>query len=522
MIIKWVLIFLVFLFAFPGRSVSADYYIAQSAAGSGDGSSCANADALADLTWGQGNMVTAGDTLHLCGTLTSQLSIGASGASGNVITVIFETGAKFSAAYWGTGAAINCTGQSYIVIDGNSVGGIEATANGDALANQQGGYGVYSSCDNTEVKGLTISNIYVHVYNDETYGSVDTRGITFRDNQNSSAHNNTISHAANAITHVNASGATKSNISFYNNTVSYCSWGIQAVAGGNGSDTDNVRIYNNDILVSDNWMTPGGSYHNNGSYCYACGANTGQNCSDSGEAHIVNLYYYNNYFHTSTTHAWAVSGFIHADYNVTNLYVYNNLIVGDANGAPSGGGYIASGGGTSGGTAYYYSNTIAGNNAEGTGTGMGRSYVGNSGTLTMKNNIITGTQIGVWPGTGITIVADNNDYYGNTNMSFIGWENDGYATLTGWRTFLGGCPGTGNDCSAIASDPSLDASYKSDAADDPIVNTGADLGESYNTDKDGNSRPQGAAWDIGAYEYTSVPGTGTHNGISISGGVSFK
>jgi hypothetical protein len=51
----------------------------------------------------------------------------------------------------------------------------------------------------------------------------------------------------------------------------------------------------------------------------------------------------------------------------------------------------------------------------------------------------------------------------------------------------------------------------------PAINTGASLGSPYNTDKDGKSRPQGSAWDIGAYEYggsvgpssapTTFPGT---------------
>src|SRR5664280_1410653 len=49
---------------------SADYYIAQSAAGNNNATSCANAKAISYLTGSWSGKVAAGDTVHLCGQIT--------------------------------------------------------------------------------------------------------------------------------------------------------------------------------------------------------------------------------------------------------------------------------------------------------------------------------------------------------------------------------------------------------------------------------------------------------------------
>src|SRR5437016_5342506 len=78
-----------------------DLYVAQTAQGSDTGADAANAHSLAWLNtaanWGGGtNQVSPGDIVHLSGTLTSTLSVQGSGTSGNVITFLFGTNAKFS------------------------------------------------------------------------------------------------------------------------------------------------------------------------------------------------------------------------------------------------------------------------------------------------------------------------------------------------------------------------------------------------------------------------------------------
>ena len=114
---------------------SADYYFAQSAAGGNDAASCANAKAISYLTGSWSGKVSAGDTVHLCGTFTgaansTMLTVGASGTSGSPITVKFETGAKLTSQQWSQSGAIAATSKNYIVIDGGTNGIIENTANG--------------------------------------------------------------------------------------------------------------------------------------------------------------------------------------------------------------------------------------------------------------------------------------------------------------------------------------------------------------------------------------------------------
>jgi hypothetical protein len=71
---------------------STAVYLAQAAAGSGDGSSCANARAASwfnsSSNWGTGSaQIGAGTTVYLCGTVSTSLSFQGSGASGSPVTL---------------------------------------------------------------------------------------------------------------------------------------------------------------------------------------------------------------------------------------------------------------------------------------------------------------------------------------------------------------------------------------------------------------------------------------------------
>jgi pectate lyase len=126
--------------------------------------------------WGSsGSQIGAGTIVHLCGTFGTNLTAQGSGQVNNPVTILFESGAKFSAAAF-VGTYIVLDGQSNIVVDGGSGGIIENTANGSHLGNK-----VYTdairaiSSSNIEVKNLHIQNLYVH--NDVADDALD--GSTF-------------------------------------------------------------------------------------------------------------------------------------------------------------------------------------------------------------------------------------------------------------------------------------------------------------------------------------------------------
>ena len=79
-------------------------YTAQTAKGTNDGSSCANAHSASWFNtsgnWGSGStQIGPGTTVHLCGTITSDLTFKGSGTSGNYITVD-GAGATMSATFF--------------------------------------------------------------------------------------------------------------------------------------------------------------------------------------------------------------------------------------------------------------------------------------------------------------------------------------------------------------------------------------------------------------------------------------
>src|SRR3990167_5448272 len=82
------------------EAASSNIYLSQSAAGSGDGSSCANARAVSFFNssgnWGTGaTQIGPGTVVHLCGTITTDLTFQGSGASGSPV-VVDGTGATMS------------------------------------------------------------------------------------------------------------------------------------------------------------------------------------------------------------------------------------------------------------------------------------------------------------------------------------------------------------------------------------------------------------------------------------------
>jgi hypothetical protein len=502
----------------PVNLFAADFYIAQTATGTGDGSSCTNARAS---TWDWAG-VADGDTVYLCGTFTSTVYVQASGTSEGIIIKSCKDGEAncgtgnavlFTAPYWGTSGAIACKNHSNITIDGNGVGTIQATANGDAseYTNQKGGYGVYVYLSSyIEIKNWTIENIYVEPYDPPSpwggAGSNGTVGIYVRGGSNISINNNTVHDAGSGIIYNNVSGTTQSNINLFENTVYKCSWGVQAIAGGSGTLTNNINIYGNDITIGANWVTSSKMFHLNGSFNYCV----------SG-ASISNLHFYNNYVHgpADPPGPWTCSGFIWTSVvspgTVAGMKVYNNLLVG-VSGDPAnqyisikGSGNIAENNTIIG---YYNSNNpIYGTLAA--GIKLDTCSTAES-CVSVKNNILYHLGLGIYVvgATGSFNRSDNNLFYDNgyavvSKDTVQHW----YTTLSQWQAAQGGCPGTGHDCASITCAPDLSADYLPNSGS-PLIGAGANLTSlgitALNSDKAGIPRPASGAWTIGAYQSTGA------------------
>ena len=134
-----------------------------------------------------------------------------------------------------------------------------------------------------------------------------------------------------------------------------------------------------------------------------------------------------------------------------------------------------------------YNNTVIGG-------GANTLRIPHKATVTVKNNVFVTTysstliQLSTL-GSGSTF--DYNIYYRQDgNSSIIGYS--GSKTLSQWKAL-------GYDAHSLNANPMLnDSLYPSTTA--PEINKGVVLGGVYSTDKEGTTRPQGVATDMGAYE----------------------
>ncbi len=173
-------------------------------------------------------------------------------------------------------------------------------------------------------------------------------------------------------------------------------------------------------------------------------------------------------------------------------WIYNNICKGD---------YATSSllkfritdGSTSG--VRIYNNTIIG----------GQYFVlySDSSDMEMKNNLLYCTGVGI---AGISVVrfgpsvtirdpsAFNNNLIFSENSSDLVMYGGSGRTWSEWRAL-------GVDANGISAAPRLDSNYRPTAGS-PAIDRGANLTAlGITTDKAGVSRPQGAAFDIGAFEF---------------------
>ena len=518
---RYILCFLFILVG--GASYAEDIYLASAAAGAENGTSCVNAKAYTFFNnaanWGGGaGEIDPGDTVHICGTITGAanstlFTFQASGTSGNVITLEFESSAILQAPYFSSNGAININAKDYVKITGqgtSDLGVIKNTANGYGDTYQASSYGIDSGGGtDIEIAYLRIADIYINSSAATDSDGWSTANILIDDPSgnwsNILIHDCTLD-SAHAGVWANFEGITASNLQIYNNSISDHAWGICVGAGVSSSIITDVLIHDNEITDWDNWYDP---YHTDGLIIYS---NTGATSSYSGK-------FYNNYVHGDLLD-FSPSGYIGAGCGGDNFLIYNNLFVCES---PSSGDacQVVYNAGPTDCTAGQPENTTFYNNtAIGVAIGTGNSWAGkairNARTgmsMTIKNNIFVDYHhpfedvSSSYPGFSGDGTTDHNLFYGHTYVVAV--DPSYHKTFAEWQAGP-----YSQEANGVEGDPSLDANYKPDAANDPVVGAGADLSATFTTDKDGNTRS--GTWDIGAYEYEAAAPANTIQGMQIS------
>jgi len=506
---------------------SEDLYLASANSGAADGTSCANARVYtwfnSSGNWGSGaGKISAGDTVHLCGTITAAegaqaLAFQASGSSGSPITLYFEADAILqSPRFAGSGGGVGCGGgicifnRSYVVVDGGVNGIVRNTNNGDALTYNSYSVGIDGySCTNCTVKNLSIINILVKTTTASTSPGDQTHAITMS-GSGWLVENNIIHDCGWCIFQNFTNG--DANIDIHGNDIYNMDHGWMLATAGANAATGPIEFHNNRVHDTANWDATGCAYHHDGIHTFGV----------SGSS-IDGLSVYNNYFYGN----WGScpTGFIYFESgssNPTHLRswkVFNNVgVVGAGSGLNTNGWFGLFSGES--GSQLVANNTIIGPNN--TDNSICYSIQGMSG-LTFKNNVVTncGDPVGISSSTVSEL--DYNLYgtsCGNGGNCFI-WNGSFLGSFAAWKSASGG------DANAIQNNSPLLNADGTPQLSSPAIAAGANLTSlgitALNSDKSGIARPATGAWDIGAYQYQpGGPTVGISGKTSLSGKVSIK
>jgi len=497
---KTTIIFLAVVFLFCGFSQAAqaeEIYVAQNSTGGNTGTNCTNAHAISWLNtasnWATGtDKVSPGDTVHLCGTFTTTLTVQGSGTSGSPITILFEDGAKYSKGSW-NGNALDVSGKNYITIDGGINGIIENTANGTA-GTAEPVHGIYAvACNNLEIKNLTIRNMYVRTSTSDLRMAWNEANGIYYSGSNIRIHDNVIHDCGAAAIDNFQDGDT--NCLFYNNNL-YNNAHNCVLASGGDKKAGKFYFYNNHIHDYSNWDSSGCAYHN--SALHVWGDDVGGLWSD-----IQEIWVYNNKFdnpgNCDTAHIFLEGGPQSGDRTpwtgtAGKAYVFNNLAIDSDLQVWVGSGHIIS------------NNTVI----------NGHIKTDGAGVPIIKNNYISG------PGNS-SDGAPFIDYIGAPNSEV---DYNEYAYAHGynlWCWSAGNCSGsfaaylthTSNDHHSIEHSTwdnppttgGVDQITGVPASNSDVIDHGVNLTNlgiaTLNSDLIGTARPQGSVWDIGAFEYVS-------------------
>ena len=383
-----------------------------------------------------------------------------------------------------------------MVVDGNG-GTIQNTANGTNQTYHQGSHAVlFTNCTQCEIKNLAIKNLYINAGSSSSATDVAGAGNSGIEIDGASTgsyvHNNSISQVRTGVMIAPDPNMDASNTDVSFNTISDMGWGI-CVGGGDSGDTiNNINIHDNNITNWTNWQFPTSTYHQDGIILF--------NYANSTAGLSANVY--NNYIYGDLG-VGSPTGFVYcADFS--SCTVYNNLLVNTGHGIA---GIMWLGQTSNKGKNYsVYNNTIVSNQNDICIT------LTMTGTATFENNVVTGCNVGIHDyGTLTTHVSVSNHNVwqnGSGSAPQMATGDSNFLSYTTWR-------GYGYDANSSTASPNLSANYMPQSGS-PAIGLGADLAalniQSLDQDRlmyprpgtAGSSKPAGAAWDAGAFNYADL------------------
>ena len=500
---KYFFILVCLVFSFSASIASAsEWYVDNSVSSSGNGQSWATAwKNFSNIVWGAGGVV-AGDTLYISGSTVSRtynetLTVSESGSLGSTIKI--KSGASSPSPNGHSGE---------VIIDGGG------TRNNGIAA---------SSIDYLDINGLTIQN-------------TKQDGIFVQ----------------------SATGIEVSDCEFYEIGTDDSSFGINADFGGGHNFHDNIFDDSLGTYEGGGIITGiGGSYtqstvdSNTIDGLEGDGIVVGDNVivSDNTVSNLLNV----------TTHS---DGIVSQGSNVTikqnivsnctqNIYIdsfdygegsesycNNNVVFGNVVYATTEGQVVGvngivihaeSGGDSSIYNMKVYNNTVVDCNYN--GIRVLNEWAGAIDTIDIENNLLVNNgdysrQIYMVGNAVSNLTLDYNFYRNSIYESpedpddeIATWFDNSQKTLAQLKALspVRETHGLAQQDPLFVNYSAHDYQLNSDSS--PAKDVGKNLGLSYNVDREGVARPQGSAWDVGAYEYTSSETyTVTFDGNTNTGG----
>jgi hypothetical protein len=492
------------------HAASSAVYISQGGGGSGDGSSCANAKPASFFNSGSnwGSTIGAGTTVHLCGTITSALNAQGSGASGNPITVQWESGASVSAC--SQSGAFQLPGRQWLVLDlGGNSAAITCPNNGSGLGSQTTASGVTDGFGNpyshVEIRNGSIGPIYKK--SGSGSDGLNTYGIYTSGGTGNHFHNIMFTDSEKGVFFALGSSSTGNEID--HNTFVNIGAGIYYACGSSSCNDSGGKIHANDFTVGINWGNANDTTHMESLHVFTNG----------GSSSITGLQIYDNYTHGAWptiggTAAYFLEQAVPGSAGSMSGDIFNNIcVLTGGKGAPGDGCFfIASNNNTFG-----IYNNVADCVSSSNNSGIGMEIDGNSGdNFTIKNNVIMNCNTAIYdPNGGGNFTFGNNDYF---NIGSQGWVFKGsFMSFSAWQSKTG-------DSTSTTSDPGLNADYTISGTTSFAHSAGANLTSVSDSMLDvakptaigsaasaaGVSRPGSGAWDLGPYALSgSSAGGGT-------------